>query len=701
MRKLMSSLLLLMSVLIPAMSMGERTIGDSTAEQSSESDSAGRVESASNTESSIRFDRNVRPILSNACFQCHGPDEAKREGGLRLDVAEAALKGGDSGPAIVAGNLDASEVWKRITSTDPSLVMPPPKSGKALKSDQIAILKQWIKDGAEFQGHWAFQRVERPVAPTVEGVSNPIDAFIRQRLAQERLRPSPEATRETLIRRASLDLTGIPPTLAEIDAFVSDSSPNAYEKVIDRLLASSHYGEQMAQQWLDFARYADSNGFQTDSSRQMSPWRDWVIEAFNRNLPFDQFTIEQLAGDLLPNPTVDQIVATGFHRNVKLNGEGGRIQEEWFAETVIDRVETTGLTWMAMTFNCCRCHDHKYDPISQKEFYQLFAFFNSIEESGVLDGEGKNTPPVQKILTADHERKLDELRKSVTEAEANLAEKKSNSGLRQQTWEPQFAKQLSDNRPTWALLSPQEVKSTGGATLTEQADHSWLASGKNPTNDEYQITAKIATATVSGILLEAFPDESLPNQSLGRYSNGNFVLSDVDFTITAPSLEKPINVEIVKAVSDYDQPGWPVSAVVDGKGKRKGKNGKGWAVDGPTKRENRKAMFLFASPIAIPADATVTISLKHDAIGGHNIGRFRLSTTDWPADSVKLDGAAIAESLRVAINTAKADRSKEQADEVAKFFRENADIEVKQAEQVVATAKRLPMLKLTCRQSWS
>ena len=636
----------------------------------------------------IRFDRHVRPILSDACFQCHGPDEAKREGGLRLDVSEAAIKGGDSGPAIVAGRLDASEVWKRVTSNDPDLVMPPPKSGKTLKPEQIAVLKQWINDGAEFQGHWAFQRVERPSVPTVDGVDNPIDAFIRKRLAEAGLVPSPEASRETLIRRASLDLTGLPPTLAEIDAFVSDSSPQAYEKVVDRLLSSPHYGEQMAMQWLDFARYADSNGFQTDSSRQMSPWRDWVIEAFNRNLPFDQFTIDQLAGDLLPNPTVEQIVATGFHRNVKLNGEGGRIQEEWFAETVIDRVETTGLTWMALTFNCCRCHDHKYDPVSQKEFYQLFAFFNSVDESGVLDAEGSNSRPVQKIPTADHAKRLAELQKVISDAESKLTEQKSTSGDRQQAWEVYFAKQLSENAQTWSLLSPQEVKSLGGATLTEQSDHSWLASGKNPANDEYQIKAKVSSGTVSGILLEAFPDASLPNQSLGRYSNGNFVLSDVDFELTAPSLEKPIQAEIAKAVSDYDQPGWPVSAIVDGKPKRKGKNGKGWAVDGPTKRENRKAMFLFASPIKIPEDATITIMLKHDAIGGHNIGRFRLSTTDWPAENVKLDGVSVADSLRIAIMTSKADRSKEQLIEIAKFFRENADTEVKQAEQVVASAKK-------------
>jgi Protein of unknown function (DUF1553)/Protein of unknown function (DUF1549)/Planctomycete cytochrome C len=643
-------------------------------------------------EPTVRFDRHVRPILSDICFQCHGPDEATRHGGLRLDLPESTLTGGDSGPGIVAGNLEASEVWKRITSSNPDLVMPPPESGKTLKPEQIATIKQWISDGAEFQGHWAFQRVERPIVIDSSN-SNPIDVFIRRRLQQAGLAPSPSASRETLIRRVSLDLIGLPPTLSEIDAFVADSSPQAFEKVVDRLLASPHYGEQMAQQWLDFARYADSNGFQVDSSRQMSAWRDWVIAAFNRNQPFDQFTIEQLAGDLLPNATADQILATGFHRNVKLNGEGGRIEAEWFAETVIDRVETTGLTWMALTFNCCRCHDHKYDPISQQEFYQFFAFFNSVDESGVLEVEGGNTRPVQKIPTAEHQRRLGELQQLIVDAEAKLTEQKLTEQKltteeRQAAWELSFAQRLAENAETWTLFSPDEVKSLGGATLTQQADQSWLASGANPTNDEYEIKGRFPAGTVTGILLEAFPDPSLPNMSLGRYPNGNFVLTDVDVVVTAPSLSAPVKAEITQAISDYDQAGWPVQAIVDGKATRQGKNTKGWAVDGPTKRENRKAMFLFATPVQVPADATITIQLKHDAIGGHNIGRFRLATTDWPIENVKLDGANIPATLRKAVQTPKADRTPEQLEEIAKHFRELADVAVKQAEQAVNAAKQ-------------
>ncbi len=334
----------------------------------------------------ISFNRDIKPILSETCFTCHGPDEGKRTGGFRLDQRESAIASADSGEMpIVAGHAASSEVVLRITSTDPDLRMPPEESNKQLSAEQIELIKRWIDAGAEYQQHWAFVPPRRPTVPST-GVwaRDPIDHFIHDRLTQEGLAPATEADRETLIRRVTLDLTGLPPTPEELERFLSDTSPDAYETLIDRLLDSPHYGERMALRWLDQARYADSNGYQSDGSRDMWAWRDWVINAFNANMPLDQFTIEQLAGDMLPDATKDQIIATGFNRNHRLNGEGGRIVDEWFVETVIDRVETTGLTWLGLTLNCCRCHDHKYDPISQREFYQLFAYFNSIDESGVL-----------------------------------------------------------------------------------------------------------------------------------------------------------------------------------------------------------------------------------------------------------------------------------------------------------------------------
>ncbi len=357
--------------------------------------------------------------------------------------------------------------------------MPPPKSGKVLKPDQLATLKQWITEGAEYQGHWAFERVERPNVPAVDGVTNPIDAFIRDRLRQDGLQPAPAASKETLIRRVTLDLTGLPPTLAEVDSFLADESPGAYEKVVDRLLLSPHYGERMAQH--GSTSHAMRTAMVFRSTRRVK-CRHGETGSFMRSIETSRSISlrSNSCRDLLPNPTRDQIVATGFHRNVKLNGEGGRIQEEWFAETVIDRVETTGLTWMAMTFNCCRCHDHKYDPISQKEFYQFFAFFNSVDESGVLEVEGGNTRPVEKIPSAEHEQRLAELRQAIPAAEAKLAELKSTSPNRQDAWEAEFAKQLAENPETWRMLTPTDVKSLGGATLTKQPDNSWLASGTNP-----------------------------------------------------------------------------------------------------------------------------------------------------------------------------------------------------------------------------
>ena len=379
----------------------------------------------------LRFNRDIRHILSDACFHCHGPDEKERKGGLRLDLADQAFLPGKSGLVpITPGNPEESESLVRIfLESDDSDFMPPPESGKSLTPAQRDTLKRWIKEGAEYEGHWAFVKPVRPALPTGKESLHPVDAFVKSRLEKEGLAMQPAADPETLLRRVSLDLTGLPPTLAELDAFSKDPSPAAYGKVVDRLLASPHFGERMAMDWLDFARYADSNGFQSDGSRQMWPWRDWLIGAYNRNLPFDQFTVEQLAGDLLPNPTKDQIIATGFNRNHRLNGEGGRIEAEWFVETVIDRVETTGTTWMALTLNCARCHDHKYDPISHKEFFGFFSYFNSVDESGVLGPEGKNgvnTPPLLRLPDEAQTAELARLDAEIVKAE--VAAKAANGG---------------------------------------------------------------------------------------------------------------------------------------------------------------------------------------------------------------------------------------------------------------------------------
>ncbi len=330
------------------------------------------------------YNRDIRPILSNNCFYCHGPDEKKREAKLRLDVRENALAEHDSGHAIVPGKPDESELLSRILSHDKDEVMPPPKAKKApLTTEQIATLRRWIEQGATYEGHWAFLPLNSAPPPAVKDhawVRNPIDQYILARLESEGIKPSPEADRPTLIRRLYLDLLGLLPTPEEVAAFVADPAPDAYEKLVDRTLTNPHYGERWGRHWLDQARYADSNGYSIDSPRAMWPYRDWVIKSLNDDLPFDRFTIEQLAGDLLPKPTKSQLIATAFHRNTMINEEGGTKPEQFRVESAIDRVNTTGAVWLGLTVGCAQCHSHKFDPISQREFYQFLSFFNQGED---------------------------------------------------------------------------------------------------------------------------------------------------------------------------------------------------------------------------------------------------------------------------------------------------------------------------------
>ncbi len=389
----------------------------------------------------IEFNRDIRPILSDKCFQCHGPGTQMAT--LRFDQEEGAkhaLKDGRF--AIVPGEPARSQLIARITATNPAVRMPRSQNGAAagepLSERQIALLTRWIEQGATWQKHWSFIPPKRPDLPKdlkdAKWVRNPIDAFVLQRLEREGLKPSPEADRATLLRRVSLDVTGLPPTPAELDAFLADTSPNAYEKVVDRLLRSPQYGERMAFPWLDAARYADSNGYQTDGERFMWRWRDWVIDAFNRNMPYDQFTIEQLAGDLLPNATLDQKIATGFNRNHRGNSEGGIVPEEYAAEYVVDRVDTTSTVFLGLTVGCARCHNHKFDPITQKEFYQLFAYFNNVPEHGKFRRVG-NSPPYIAAPLPEQEAQLKQLDEELAAAAAAYAKLQPDVARAQREWE--------------------------------------------------------------------------------------------------------------------------------------------------------------------------------------------------------------------------------------------------------------------------
>ncbi len=424
----------------------------------------------------VGFNRDIRPILSENCYYCHGPDEKHREEDLRLDIREEAIKAG----AITPGNPEKSELIERIFTDDEEEIMPQPKTHKVLTAVQKDLLKRWIAEGAEYEPHWAFAVPKHPATPPVKikaaAFGNGIDAFILQKLETENVSLSAPADPHTLIRRVTLDLTGLPPSPADVNVFVNACrnadgsgytiSKAAYEALVDRLLASPTYGENMARQWLDYARYADSHGFQTDSSRTMWPWRDWVIRAFNENKPFDQFTIEQLAGDLLPNPTNAQIVATGFHRNHRINGEGGLITEEWRIENIIDRVDTTGSTWLGLTLGCARCHDHKYDPISQKEFYQMFSFFNNIAETGVavgaLNRSGGNLDPMIRVGTEEQVTQAKELQGRIDKINATLKESEKKIAAAQSVWEK--SKLSHDQTPA----DIKKIITSGGKRSKEQ-----------------------------------------------------------------------------------------------------------------------------------------------------------------------------------------------------------------------------------------
>ena len=341
----------------------------------------------------VDFNRDVRPILSDKCFSCHGPDVKQRKGELRLDTKEGAYGKTESGAvAIVPGDLKKSEAWARIHTTDRDEVMPPPKSNKVLTTAQRDLLGRWIAEGARYEPHWAFVPPQKPALPEIRNpqsaIRNPIDRFIFARLEKEGLSPSPEGERTTLIRRVTLDLTGLPPTVADVDAFLADASPQAYENVVDRLMATRDYAERRAQDWLDLARYADTRGFADDKQRDIWPFREWVIAAIQRNQPFDQFTIEQLAGDMLPDATTEQRIASAFHRNAPQAKGNTYPVEEYRLKGVVDRVNTTGTVWLGLTVGCAECHDHKFDPISQADYYRLFALFNNIEHSGVAFAQG-------------------------------------------------------------------------------------------------------------------------------------------------------------------------------------------------------------------------------------------------------------------------------------------------------------------------
>ena len=574
---------------------------------------------AAATSSNQLFQKKIEPILVKRCSECHGAD--KQKANLRLDSASEAVKAAKSGKrAIVPGHADQSEVIRRVTSSDPDEVMPP--KGDRLSADDIAALKEWIDAGAVWPAwdpstHWAFRTLTRPQPPATSDpkwVRNEVDAFILAKLREHGLKPTPEADRRTLARRVALDLTGLPPSPEAVEAFVSNRAANAYESYVDALLNSPHYGEHIARWWLDLARYADSNGYQVDLARSNWPYRDWVINAFNQNKPFDQFSIEQLAGDLLPGATLQQRIATGFNRNTKINDEGGGDAEEYRTKAVKDRVATTGTTWLGLTVMCAECHSHKYDPISQEDYYRLFAFFNSTTDGGNYSVEptvAVPAPPVGTLVNYLHDRQQ-KLQQEIVESAATVA-------TAQARWEQQ-AKAAG---PVWTPLTLLNPISTGGSSYTNLPDKSLLAVGVNPIYDTVLMEAESEAKEISAILLEVLPDPSLPKNGPGRWSaSGNFILDEL--TITAgprgEEAKKLQPVSIRSATADWEQLYYRAEHAVDRNPRT------GWAI-GPRFGEPHFLIVEFKEPIRFAQGVRLGFKFDHYHGSSHTIGRMRISVS--------------------------------------------------------------------------
>ena len=574
----------------------------------------------------VSFNRDVRPILSDLCFTCHGPDTNHREADLRLDQHDGALS------VIQVNDASASEMVRRMLSQDDHERMPPPKSNRQPTKDQIETIKRWIDQGAIWEEHWSFMPLIKPAIPVLDTgeaspIRNPIDAFIQSQLLSRGWKPALEADRRTLIRRVTLDLTGLPPTVNEVDDFVADATPAAYEKVVARLLQSSAFGERMAWDWLDAARYADTNGYQGDNERTMWPWRDWVVRAFNANLPFDQFTLWQLAGDMLPDATLEQKLATGFCRNHMINGEGGRIAEENRVDYVMDMTETMGTVWLGLTLNCCRCHDHKFDAVKQAEYYQLFAFFNQTP----VDGGGGNakTLPILAVPNQEQKSQIEKFDAQIRIVQGEINARANELLAQQLEWEDMLRQspQFFDWKVATLLSATAQNQK-----LKIEDDRSVLASGENPTNDVYEIALKPETETIATIRLDAMQEKSMTKNGLSRADSGNFVLTSFEVyrEIFRKSLENEnegttsrVRVKIVDAKATFEQGEHKISTTLDDDSKT------GWAVwEGRIVDRSHSAAFYFQEPVQLEPNERLVILLRHESSHAqHNIGRFRLSTS--------------------------------------------------------------------------
>lgn len=578
----------------------------------------------------IDFNRDIRPILTDRCFNCHGPDSRVTEltGGLRLDSFEGATAAREGGVTpIVPGDPASSELLRRVRSDDPGERMPPPDSNLTVSAHEADLLEQWIAGGAEYDIHWSFKPIESPPAPedTSGWSTNEIDRFIHRALTTRGIEPSPRADRETLIRRLSLDLTGLPPTPGEIDAYLADDEPGSYGRLVDRLLASPHYGERLAVMWLDVARYADTLGFHHDNKSTQWPWRDWVIDAFNDNMPFDRFITEQLAGDLLPDATLDQRVATAFNRNHSMTDEGGAIDAEYLVEYAADRVATASTAFLGLTMQCARCHDHKFDPLSADDYYSMFAFFNSVEEKGLNDlAEGKEYGAFRPFIPAptdEQEAVLAHLSATLDAARERVAEPIEGLDEELAAWESDLNNSAG---VAWAEVDVIAADSTGPSDLTILDDRSVLASGDDPDTDAYEITLRTDATGLDLLRLDVLTDESLPLPTrVGRASHGNALLSEIEATaVSVNDMTQTKTIRFDHAWVSYEQQNgdFGILRAIDGD------PGTGWAPAGDRLDGGRVAFFTAAEPFGFEGGTEIRVRLRYESrYTKHALGRVRLT----------------------------------------------------------------------------
>ncbi|HET7220037.1 MAG TPA: PSD1 and planctomycete cytochrome C domain-containing protein [Vicinamibacterales bacterium] len=659
----------------------------------------------------VDYARDVRPIFEKFCYECHGPKRAR--GSLRLHTPELILKGGASGSPITPGKSELSLLIRRVLALDGDDQMPLDRD--PLPQPAVAILRAWIDQGASMAGvsatdpaasappveeHWAYVAPVRREPPTVANtawVKNAIDRFTLARLEREGLSPSQEADRAVLLRRVTLDLTGLPPSLTELNDFLADRSEGAYENVVDRLLASPHYGERWARPWLDLARYADTNGYEKDNRREIWKYRDWVIAALNRDLPFDRFTIEQIAGDMLPNATDDQRIATGFHRNAMTNEEGGVDPEESMYETLVDRVNTTATTWLGSTLACAQCHNHKYDPFSQKDYFRFLAFFANSDYDARTFGDGTRYFEGRlDLATPEQEKARAGLQKEIERLEQTLKTDTPELRRAEASWED--AVQAAER--SWTTLVPAEAKASNGVVLRRMPDGSMLASGPNPALTSYTITARTPSSPITGLRLVALPDASLPKGGPGRDAYGHFRLTGIRVQIAPATAAAPrpaargTALAFAKVKVDDSAYAFTPEDLFEPDEAKRTRSGGAWTINAMRDKERvpRQAVMVPESPFGFAAGTDITIQLDYlDGTIGQGLGRFRIDVTTAPDPLI---GAELTPRFRTIVARPRGERSASDVDDLHAFYRSLSPLLAATRDEITAARKKLAALQI-------